>query len=182
MKLSELKLEEHSDGHVYLEINEILKRKFDDLEWKRVGTTDVGSGTIDGIPIELVLDPKTYYGARWINVVFRTLNSAGEFSEKAGAVKAGIQQASAIIGAVSNAVIDRLKTYDWELVTLIAKDNIETRMKLYQHIARRVQVSKFDEELVTHHGMYDGQGVVAIAKKGSSSLFKKFDEDNGVHQ
>ncbi len=169
---------EEITGLVYFDIMEMLERKFDDIEWEVEGNEVIGVGAVDGIDVQVRLSAITYYNEQGLNVVFALKDENGKFSERSGTFKnATVKQASSIIGAVANAVIQKLDDYDWSFVTMIAKDNIETRMKLYQRIAHRIKTTRKHPELYEFFGKVNGEGLVALVKKDASHILKKIESE-----
>jgi hypothetical protein len=167
---------EEIKGLVFFDIMETIGRRFETLTWQVVDGNDTADGMIAGIRVKLKLSPLSFHDAKGLNISFALQNEDGNFSELTGARKATEKEAAMIIGAVSNAVIDRLREYDWDFVVMIAKDNIQTRMKLYSRIANRVKTTIRTPEMFEHSGFWNGDGIVALAKKGSTHIFSKFDE------
>lgn len=154
---------------------EMLERTFDnELQWKDHGDACSVDGTTENIDVRVSLSSVEYYGEHGVNIVFSVKTPSGEFSQDIGSVKASQKQTVAIIGAVSNAVLDRIDHYDWEFVTIAAKDNIDTRMKLYNRIADRLK-SKLG--LLKFSGFVKRQGIIVLGKPGTEELINRFKKE-----
>ena len=142
-------------------IMEMLNTKFDTLTWSNEGNKDIGSGQLDDLKIRVVLDPITYQQYHGLNLTFATWNGK-KFSEVIHAIST--DKTAKIIGAVTNAFKDRIKEYEWDFLTLIAKDEVEVekRMRLYTHIADRLAKEQLIDQI---NERKDGNGVIVIGKR-----------------
>jgi hypothetical protein len=140
-------------------IMEMLNIKFDTLVWNHEGNKDVGSGQLDDLEIRVVLDPIIYQQYHGLNLTFAVWNGK-KFSEVIHAIST--DKAARIIGAVTNAFKDRIKNCEWVFLTLIAKDEVEKRMRLYTHIADRLAREQLIDQI---NERKDGNGVIVIGKR-----------------
>jgi len=145
----------------YWPIFEMLNTKFDNsLNWNIEAGKDIAIGTLDDLKIKISIDPISYEKLVGLNLVFGIWDGE-DFKELAGSIKTQIS--AKIIGAVTNAFKERIDHYEWDFLTLIAKDNVETRMKLYTRMADRLSREGLHHQI---NERKDGNGVIVIGKKG----------------
>lgn len=114
---------------------EIQNTSFDKIEWKLEGALLSGYGIIDNVNIKVILDPITYGSMNGINVTFAVLQGIKyeeSFTDKNTLISAKI------IGCVTNAIKSQLTNFNWDFISVISKDNIESRFKLYLRISNRI--------------------------------------------
>lgn len=119
-----------------LPIMEMLDTKFDSINWLDSPIGTLGTGTVKGTNVQIKLTPITYDQYSGVNITF-AVQSGNEYTEVFQDNDS--RQAAYIIGAVTNAVKDKLAQFDWDFIVLIAKDNVEARSRLYTRIADRLQ-------------------------------------------
>lgn len=120
----------------FFPIVEMLDTTFDSAtQWTIQHGKDHMVGDVDGIEVQVELDPISFHSLRGINVIFRT-KVDGAFTEETQ--NFNVTTAAKIIGAVTNATKQRLAEYDWEFVLVVAKNSRETRAKLYSRILSRL--------------------------------------------
>jgi hypothetical protein len=143
-----------------LYIAEMLNTKFNSITWKQDGHKDIGVGLLGDIKVQVVLTSITYDKHIGLNLTFGVWDGK-DFSESAGTeVDANT---TSIIGAVTNALTSRIEEYEWDFLTLIAKDNVDKRMKLYTRIADRLARESLSSQI---NERKSGAGVIVIGKKG----------------
>lgn len=173
MRLSEL-----CTSPVYFDIMEMMNRKFDSApRWKRVGDVDVADASVDEAEVRVNLEPIVYYGVKGVNISFEVKDESVEYAQTAGTIQGSVKLASAIIGAVSNAVLDRLQEYEWSFVIFAAKDNIETRMKLYTRVADRIRRTRRHLGLYKFAGYVKGEGVVILGNSDAVEVMNRFEQE-----
>ena len=140
----------------------MLNTKLDNpVVWQQENQQDVCECSIDGgeIRLKLVLSAITYKNLSGLRVGF-LLWDGNQYVEHIGAI--ATMKSAKIIGAVTNAFIDRLIHYNWDFAVADAKDGIDIRMKLYVRIVERIAR--------THSWQYgsgtvNGIGIAVISKQ-----------------
>lgn len=139
MKLSEVKptLQEALGLRWVFDLYESMNARFDDEAWHREGSTEVGNAEIDGEQFKIILEPGTYpiggYTYSFINAAFQKIIDGKPVND----LQLTSKNASKIVGAISNALLDRVQLHDFDAVLFIADDNSEDRMRVYNKIAER---------------------------------------------
>lgn len=154
-----------------VDIFETLNTQFEDLKWQTEGNKDVAYGEVDGIKIKLILDPINFKEWSGMNLTFSVWDGK-IYKETIGAIQT--EKFAKIVGAITNAFKARVKDYDWDFLLLIAKDEVEKRMRLYTSIANRI----FRElRLGINQTKRDGVGIIIIGRKGvdSQEILSKID-------
>lgn len=127
-----------SDICTALPVLEMLDTKFDSLSWIVHSDRVEGTGIINkdnAIQIKLTVKPVTYADVEGVNVTFAVYDGT-KYTEVFQNNDA--RNSAQIIGAVTNALKDKLDEFEWDFITLIAKDNVSSRSRLYTHIADRI--------------------------------------------
>lgn len=145
-------------------IMEMLNTKLDEpIVWKQDNQWDKCECSIDSgaIKLKLVISAITYKKLSGLRVGFLLWNGT-DYVEQIGAVPT--LKSAKIIGAVTNALLDRLNHYDWDYVVADAKDGVEVRMKLYTRIVERIaRMNSWQYG----SGVVNGIGIAVISKKYS---------------
>ena len=160
---------------VGVDIFETLNTKFENLKWVIEDNRDVAYGAVDGIKLKLILDPINFKKWSGLNLTFSVWD--GEFyKETIGTIQT--EKFAKIVGAITNAFKDRVKDYDWDFLSLVAKDEVERRMRLYTSIANRIYR---ELGLGINRTTRDGVGIIIIGRKGvdSQEILSKIDVQNG---
>ena len=111
----------------------------------------------------LSLAPHKYNGLYGFSAGFSTEDENGLWSDKIGLVTA--DNASAVIGAVKSALVEKLNDSKWEYVLFISKDDVDRRHRIYLAVVKRslhelnVSCGYREEEI-------RGAKIVILAKKG----------------
>jgi hypothetical protein len=140
MKLIEIKkrtLQEAMGLKWVFNISESLETRFDDEAWSQVGDKQVGQGYLGDEEFEVYLEPGTFtiddFEYSLINASFAKIID-GKPSEELTLTG---KSASKIVGAVANALVDRVQLYGMDAVIFFANDNVEDRMRVYNKVAER---------------------------------------------
>ena len=140
MKLQDNKkstLQEHLNLPWVFDLHETLNTHFDDQSWRQEGGKLVGDATLDGEHFRLLLEPGTFtvddISYNFINAAFQKIID-GKPTEK---LQLTGKIASRIVGAVANALHDRVQLYDFDAVVFFADDNVDDRMRVYNKVADR---------------------------------------------
>jgi hypothetical protein len=119
------------------DLYEILNTRFDDGAWEKHGNNDVGTLKLGDETFELHLEPGTYpvngTNYRFLNVAFKKILDGHPTEELQWTSK----NASAVVGAITNALFERAELYDFDAAVFIANDNVEKSMTIYNKIAQR---------------------------------------------
>ncbi len=150
-----MKIKQILEGY---DLFEMLNTEFDKLsDWSVIGGVDTCYGMVGDVEVRMTLAPITVRSLNGINVSFAVWDGI-KHAEVSGAVDTAI--AGKIIGAVTNTLKDRLQHYDWDFVVAVAKDNIQTRMKLYQRVAMRIGK---EQHIAYGSRMENGVGFVVLS-------------------
>jgi hypothetical protein len=140
MKLTDLKkptLQEALNLEWVFDLHETLNARFDDEAWHQEGRNQVGIATLGDETFKIILQPVSYpldgITYRAINAAFQKIVN-GRPSED---LQWNSKNASQVVGAITNALLERVALYDFDAVIFMASDNIEKRMQVYNQIARR---------------------------------------------
>lgn len=128
-----------------MNLYEVLNTRIPIENWNQEDNRLIGQLVIDNFTYHIFLEPRTYpfnnkiYN--FINVGFaKMVNNKPEYGitfDKASSTKRlDAAKTSKIVGAISNGLIDKLKDYHYDAVVLIAQDDVEQRMRIYNMIAR----------------------------------------------
>ncbi len=124
-----------SEVYPALPLLEMLDTTFDTLSWSTHDNGVEGVGSIGDFQVKLTLTSVTYAELDGVNVTFAVYDGA-KYTEVFQ--NADTKNSALLIGAVTNALKDKLSEFEWDFVLLVAKDNISSRSKLYPHIAKRI--------------------------------------------
>lgn len=141
-------------------ILEMLDTKFNSIKWESDGIKINGVGYVDDIKIKVSLLSITYLKFNGLNLTF-SIWDGKEYSESFNTIET--TKAARIIGCVTNAIKDKIKEYNWDFLTIIAKDNIKSRMRLYTHISDRISRELLLNQI---NEIKNGAGVIVIGAKG----------------
>lgn len=170
MKLNDLKprkptLQEHLGLEWVFDLYETLKTRFDDEAWERIGKNEVGTATLGDETFRIVLEPGTFpidgIKYRIINAAFQKIVDGKPTEE----LQLSGKNASKIVGAISNALLDRVQLFDFDGVIFIAKDHVEARMRLYNKVADRSWVQKGLGESIKDIDLGGGAMATALLSK-----------------
>lgn len=168
MKLVELKptLQEALGLDWVFDLHESLNTRFDDESWSQVGRAEVGYGVLGDETFRIVLEPQTFpidgIKYQFINVAFQKIVN-GEPTEE---LQLSGKNASKIVGAISNALIERVQLYDFDAILFQACDNIEARMTIYNKVADRKWVQHGFGTSVQNIDLQNGcKGTVLLSKE-----------------
>lgn len=159
------------------DLKESLDGKFDSIEWKGGKKRQVGTGKIGDETFEIYLEPRTYpiedTVYKFINVAFAKIVD-GIPSEK---LQFNSRNASIIVGAISNALVERVSLYDFDAVIFIASDNIEDRMRIYNMIADRKWTRMGLGEIRKDIRLTDGsEATVLVTKEIARHRMEQFEK------
>jgi hypothetical protein len=120
------------------DLHEILNTRFDDEAWEQLGNKQVGTAKLGEETFQLYLEPGTFpidgIKYRFINVAFAKLID-GKPSED---LQWNSKNASAVVGAITHALLDRVALYDYDAVVFVANgEHAKKRMTIYNQVARR---------------------------------------------
>lgn len=140
MKLQDIKkptLQEALGLAWVFDLHETLNARFDDEAWHQQGAKLIGDAFIDGEHFRLLLEPGTFpidgFTYHFINVAFQKIVD-GKPTEK---LQLTGRSASRIVGAIANALLERVQLYDFDAVVFFAADSVDERMRVYDKVAER---------------------------------------------
>lgn len=145
-------------------IMEMLNTKLDEpVVWEQEHQQDICKCSIDNgsIGLKLVISAITYKQLSGLRVGFLLWNGT-DYVEHIGAVST-ISSAK-VIGAVTNALLDRLNDYEWDFIVADAKDAVAVRMKLYTRIVERIARSNSWQY---GSGVVNNIGIAVVSKEHS---------------
>jgi hypothetical protein len=144
---------------------ETLNTRFEDEAWEQVGNRQVGTAQLGDETFRIILEPLTYplegITYRAINVAFQKLVD-GRPSED---LQWTSRNASKVVGAITNALLERVALFDFDAVIFIAADNIEKRMTVYNQVARRRWVREGLGTSVENIDLGDGRKATILLSK-----------------
>lgn len=139
-----------TDILTHIPIMEVLNTRTP-IQWTQIGNNRLlGTGEIDGVQLQLIIDAISYKQYNGYNLAFTTEQDRQPietFRNEFGV------QSSKIIGAVVNGLAAKLDEYEFSFVCLAAKYNVEKRASLYSLVANR-----FAKKLHMHINTYDHDG------------------------
>lgn len=133
-------------------VNEVFDTKIPVESWKIVGNTITGDLIIDTEQFNIILEIQTFTFNNntfdFLNVAFAKIVNGKPTQDLIITSK----NSSKLLGAIFNAISDKIKElsaqYDVDAVVLVARDNVDKRMSLYNKIASNMfnpfTVSKTD--------------------------------------
>jgi len=117
---------------------------------------------------EFILDSGKHIS--FLNIKFESIDENGKrITTATGLNKYG----SRIIGAVSNALLDKVKDLNYEALTFIAKDRIDTRIKIYNRIVKN-DLQYFGKAYNQNLTLKDGSKVIIVYKDAHSDWHEEF--------
>lgn len=126
----------HTLFKTIINLNEVLNTVIPPDKWEQRDEVLVGTLIIDSDSYEIYLEPITYTvddkTFDVINVAFAKIVN-GKASRK---LTLNNKSSSKILGAIINALYDKIKQFKYDAIVFIARDNVEKRMTLYNRIAR----------------------------------------------
>lgn len=133
-------------------LNEVFDTKIPVENWKIVDNTIIGALIIDNEQFNIILEVQTFnfnnINFNFLNVAFAKIVNGKSTQELSLTSK----NSSKILGAIFNAISDKIKElssqYDIDAVVLVARDNVNKRMSLYNKMASNMfnpfNISKTD--------------------------------------
>ena len=168
MRLSEISkptLQEAMGLDWTFDLFETLNTKFDDEAWVRHKKGEIGTAILGDETFQLHLEPITMpidgINYRAINVAFAKMVDGKPSQELTLTGK----NASKIVGAITNALLERVELYDYDAVIFIARDNIDARMTIYNKIAARRWVQEGLGESIQNISLGDGAVCTALLSR-----------------
>lgn len=134
-----MRLHDLFEPYQVLHLNEVFDTKIPVDRWWHEGEILFGELHIDDAIYHISFEPSTYSFQtktyNFINVAFAKFIN-GTRVQTLTFNKGNPANASKVIGAILNAFYEKLKDYKFDAVTLIATDNVDQRMRIYNAIAR----------------------------------------------
>lgn len=126
----------HDLFEIVINVNEVFDTKISPDKWEQRNNQLVGTLSIDQTTYEIYLEPADYSikdkTFNIINVAFaKIVNEQPDRN-----LSLNNKSASKIFGAIINALLEKIKQFEYDAIVFIARDNIEKRMSLYNQIAR----------------------------------------------
>lgn len=120
-------------------LNEILDTKIPVEKWVKDGDAEIGTMDI-GDDVYRIIFEKFDYDVdgvikKGLNIAFEKLHEGIGYSQK---LTLDNTSASKVLGAIYNACISKLKNTTYDAIILVAVDNVEQRMRIYNVMARRL--------------------------------------------
>ena len=147
-------------------LQETMNTRFDEISWNHEESNIIGVGIIGDLKIQLIISPHTYRYRKekkvytFLNLIFKTWDGSS-YSEEMGHIKT--DKLSSMISCITLALQDKIKDYEWDWFTLIAKNNINSRMKLYSRIADVISKNMNTKKIMNTNS---NEGVIMLAKNG----------------
>lgn len=146
-------------------LSETMNTRFDKISWNQVGNELIGEGIYNDIKVQLIIVPHTYRYRKiktvytFLNLIFKTWNGSS-YSEEMGHIKT--DKLSSSISCITLALKDKVDEFEWDWLTLIAKNNINSRMKLYSRmgdiIVKGTPITKIKN-------IKGNEGIIMLSKK-----------------
>jgi hypothetical protein len=158
-------------------LTEVLDEKFKTVEWEKFSSTKDGDGefgyaTIHDIKIRMIIHHLVKDNI--VNLTFGVWDDKlQKFSANIGTIKT--EHVISMMGAITNALIDRIQEHKYEYLIIGAKDAVEKRMSLYKRIAKKIQ-SKFNFELYEPNNPISGiKNIIVLTKHKNLTEDELFD-------
>lgn len=168
MKLSDIKkptLQEALKLEWVFNLHETLNTRFDDESWEQVGRNQVGTAVLGDETFRIIMEPQHFLldgiNYHFINVALQKIVD-GKPSEE---LQLNSKNASKIVGAITNALLERVALYDFDAVVFIASDNIEARMTIYNKIANRKWTQQGLGQSLENIDLGDGRKMTILLSK-----------------
>lgn len=134
-----MKLHDLFEPYEILHLNEVFDTKIPVNKWRSQGRTLTGELNIDNAVYHISLEPSTYKFQtkiyNFINITFAKIVN-GEPIQTLTFDKENPANASKVIGAIVNALYDKLTGYQYHAIVMAAMDNVQQRMRIYDSVAR----------------------------------------------
>lgn len=145
MKLQELRklyLHEEMSLDWVININEVLDTVISISEWKTIDKRHVGKLEIDNEVFLIYIEPIFYkiqsipekHQIDILNIAFAKIDESNNPSQQLVLTS---KNGSKILGAITNALLNEISKYKFDLIMFISKDNYDKRMNIYNMIANR---------------------------------------------
>lgn len=140
-----MKLHDLFDQDQIMNLSEVLNTRIPIEKWWHEEQTLVGELLTENNIYHILLEPRTYpfkgNTFNFINTAFaKVVNGVREygitFDKTSPTKKLDAAKTSKIVGAISNGLIDKLKDYRYDAIVMIAENNVEQRMRVYNMVAR----------------------------------------------
>lgn len=133
-----MKLHDLFEPYQILRLNEVFDTKIPVNKWWHEDRKLVGELSIDTAIYHISLEPRTYeFQSKvysFINITFSKIVN-GEPIQTLTFDKDNPVNASKVIGAIINALYDKLTAYHYDAIVMIAMDNVQQRMRIYNSVA-----------------------------------------------
>lgn len=120
-------------------LNEILDTKIPIEKWATINDAEIGTLNIDEDEYRIIFEKFDYDVngeiKKGLNIAFEKQEQSGGYSQKLTMDNAS---ASKVLGAIYNACIVKLRNTTYDAIILVAVDNLEQRMRIYNVMARRL--------------------------------------------
>lgn len=129
---------------------------------------------VNGQIIIVCIEPKNFNFDNktidFLNLSFLSLDDNGERNSFATNSN---NFSSSIIGAVSNALLEKIKDFEYKALTFMAFDKIDRRMSLYERIVRN-NLNKFGGSYLPNIKMHNGGKALIIFNKLDENIKNEF--------
>ncbi len=151
-------------------INEIFDTKFAKTDWKLSSSSsdknEIAEIEIDGSRYQIKIEHLTYTDKNknvheFVNATFARWNGFA-FDESLTLTTGG---ASKILGAIMNALRDRINHQKYSAVVFAATDNVEKRMKIYNSMAWRLLKFFTNDYGLIENQEFDGGKMSILVRK-----------------
>lgn len=144
---------------------ETINTRFDKISWNQNGNELIGIGLFENQKVQLIIIPHSYRYRKiktiytFLNLIFKTWDG-NSYSEEIGHISTN--KLSSLISCITLALSDKVKEFEWDWLTLIAKNNINSRMKLYSRIGdiivKGIPIKKIQN-------IKGNEGIIILSKK-----------------
>ena len=180
MKLKEIKkVGLHEAFDFVLDLNEAFNARFEQLSWARDSQgRDVGTGLLQGEEFLVIIEPGTWpfegHVYNFVNCEFDKIVNGVPTTD----LQLTSKNASAIIGAVGDALRNRLKHYEFDAALFAATNSVDRRLRIYSRLVQSSLTKILPEfNTTTTVQIAGGQAIIAInSNKVPSSVVNRFIE------
>jgi hypothetical protein len=115
---------------------------------------------------------QSYKNIRFLNLAFAWLNEKGDEIETPTNKNEDMYK---VISASFNAFMEKINEFDYEILTFICEDRIETRMRIYNRIIKK-NLRKFGDSKLDEVKLNNGSKAIIIFKDISNKTKEEYVE------
>ena len=167
--MNKLTLQEYLQLDWVEDLSESLNTRVPVDDWYKEAEKLIGVLTVEDTQYTIEFEPIVYNNFKAINVGFSRIVDGNRSQELTFNNNSG----SAVLGAISNAIREKLNDYEYDAVVFIAADNVPQRMRIYNMIANRFLQSS--SHIIENIDLLDGRKTtILITKRVSNDDVEEF--------